>query len=175
MEAAMPARAKLACALWSALAVSCLERTPTLGPPVAVLAAQAASPALAAELTTPPLPLPPPSTTAESEAPIGPKPRSAPARPQARRSSKASVVGVLNVNRATEAELRLLPGIGKTRAATIVERRRQRPFASLDELARIRGLKSIVRRLRAHLALSGDSTLRPAPAPPKEKPRGSSD
>jgi competence protein ComEA len=172
VKAAMPARANLVCALWSALAVSCSKGPPTLGPPAAALAAHA-SPVHAAELATPPLP-PPPVASAESEAPIGPRPRPAHARPQARRNSKAPVVGVLNVNRATEAELRLLPGIGKTRAATIVERRRQRPFASLDEVARIRGLKSIVRRLRAHLALSGDSTLRPAPVPPKEKPRGPS-
>ena len=84
-----------------------------------------------------------------------------------RRPPKVPMIGVLNVNRATEAELRLLPGIGKGRAAAIVARRAKRPFASLNEVARIRGLKSIVRRLRPHLALDGETTLRPRPAPGK--------
>jgi competence protein ComEA len=79
------------------------------------------------------------------------------------RPGKPRVIGVLNVNRASEAELRLLPGIGKGRAALIVERRGKHAFASLDELARMRGMRKLVQKLRAHLAVSGDSTLRPAP------------
>ena len=78
-----------------------------------------------------------------------------------KRHGKPPVEGVLNVNRATEAELQLLPGIGKGRAEAIVERRGKRPFASLDEVAHLRGMKGIVRRLRAHLAVQGDTTLRP--------------
>ena len=77
------------------------------------------------------------------------------------RHGKAKVTGVLNVNRASEAELRLLPGIGKTRAAQIVERRSKRPYASVDEVARMRGMRKLVQRLRAHLTVKGDSTLRP--------------
>ncbi len=72
------------------------------------------------------------------------------------------MVGVVNLNRATESELRLLPGIGKGRAFAIVERRAQRRFASLAEVARIRGMKGIVRKLRDHLVLEGETTLRPA-------------
>jgi competence protein ComEA len=79
-----------------------------------------------------------------------------------RKVGKPKVVGVLNVNRASEAELRLLPGIGKLRAAQIVARRAKRPYASLEDLARLRGLRKLVQRLRAHLTVSGDSTLRPA-------------
>lgn len=74
---------------------------------------------------------------------------------------KVQVVGVLNLNRASEAELQLLPGIGKTRAALIVERRSKRPYASVDEVARLRGMRKIVQRLRAHLSVKGDTTLRP--------------
>jgi competence protein ComEA len=101
-------------------------------------------------------------------APVGPESEaagSAPHRAHQRpvRHGKSKVIGVLNVNRASEAELRLLPGIGKARAALIVERRSKHPFASLDELARIRGMRKLVQKLRAHLAVSGDSTLRPAP------------
>jgi len=102
----------------------------------------------------------------DGEEPVGPKPRAA-RRPKAAKKQKTPVAGQLNLNRATEAELRLLPGIGKGRARAIVERRQQRPFASLEEVARIRGLKAIVRRLRPHLTLAGNTTLRPAPALPK--------
>jgi DNA uptake protein ComE-like DNA-binding protein len=81
-----------------------------------------------------------------------------------RTSKKPAVAGVLNVNRATEAELKLLPGIGRGRAHAIVERREKRPFSSLDELARMKGMKGVVRRLRSHLTVDGETTLRPAGA-----------
>jgi len=43
----------------------------------------------------------------------------------------------LDLNRATEAELELLPRIGPAMARRIVE---ARPFASVDELVRVRGI-----------------------------------
>lgn len=76
---------------------------------------------------------------------------------------KPPLEGVLNVNRASVAELRLLPGIGKGRAKAIVERRAQRPFASVDELARMKGMRGVVAKLRKHLVTEGNTTLRPAP------------
>lgn len=107
-----------------------------------------------------------PAAAAAGQAPPpqGEERREARAEPAARprRPGKARVEGVVNVNRASEAELRLLPGIGKTRAAQIVARREKRPFASLEDLARLRGLRKLVQRLRAHLSVSGDTTLRPA-------------
>lgn len=81
----------------------------------------------------------------------------------AKKHQKPAVEGVLNVNRASVAELRLLPGIGKGRAKAIVERRAQRPFASVDELARMKGLRGVVAKLRKHLVTEGNTTLRPAP------------
>ena len=84
------------------------------------------------------------------------------ARPRAR-PVKAPVAGVVNVNRASEAELRLLPGIGRGRAHAIVERRSKRPFSSLEELARMKGMKGVVQKLRPHLVVQGDTTLRPLP------------
>src|SRR5712691_10763845 len=83
-----------------------------------------------------------------------------------KRPGKPPMAGVVNINRASEAELRLLPGIGKKRAQVIVERRDKRPFGSLDELARIKGMKGLVRKLKSHLAVSGDTTLRPAGVDP---------
>ena len=76
---------------------------------------------------------------------------------------KGAVIGIVNVNRASEAELRLLPGIGRGRARAIIARRAQRPFTSIEELARMKGMKGIVRKLRTHLTVQGDTTLRPAP------------
>jgi DNA uptake protein ComE-like DNA-binding protein len=75
---------------------------------------------------------------------------------------KAKMTGVLNINRATEAELRLLPGVGRGRAHAIVERRTKRPFSSIDELARMKRMKTVVQKNRARLSIEGETTLRPA-------------
>ena len=78
-----------------------------------------------------------------------------------RASAKPAMTGVLNINRATEAELRLLPGIGKKRAEMIVAHREKKPFASVDELGRLKGMRKLVHKLRPNLAVEGDTTLRP--------------
>ena len=78
-----------------------------------------------------------------------------------KKPAKPAMTGVLNVNRATEAELRLLPGIGKRRAQLIVERRDKKPFKTVDEVGRIKGMRALVQRLRARLVVEGDTTLRP--------------
>ena len=83
------------------------------------------------------------------------------ATPQRKKSGKPPMAGVLNLNRATEAELQLLPGIGKRRAQLVVERRAKKPFASVDEVGRIKGMRALVHRLRSHLVVEGDTTLRP--------------
>ncbi len=98
---------------------------------------------------------------AAAEPPSAPEPAAA-ARAVGKKPGKPPMDGVVNVNRASEAELRLLPGIGKKRAQLIIERRDKRPFASLDELARMKGMKNLVRKLHAHLAVQGDTTLHPA-------------
>jgi competence protein ComEA len=91
----------------------------------------------------------------------GRKPPAGPAAKPRTKNAKQPMTGVLNVNRATEAELRLLPGIGKRRAQLIVERREKKPFASLDEVGRIQGMRALVQRLRSRLTVQGDTTLRP--------------
>ena len=105
----------------------------------------------AAEPSAPP-PGPPPAGESQSP-PQAEKPH--------KKKGKPPMSGVLNVNRASEAELRLLPGIGKKRAELIVERRDKKPFASLDELGRMKGMRNLVHKLRAQLAVQGDTTLRP--------------
>ena len=131
-------------------------------------------------------PAPPATGTATAEAPapeesvaksIPKRPRQRPAtgEPTARKGSgkkpgKAKVTGALNVNRATEAELRLLPGIGKGRAHAIVERRPKAGYRSVEEVGRIKGLRKLVQKLRAHLTTEGPSTLRPAQPEPERGP-----
>lgn len=83
-------------------------------------------------------------------------------REREKKPPKAKMTGVLNINRASEAELRLLPGIGRGRAHAIVERRTKRPFSSIDELARMKRMKTIVQKNRAHLSVEGETSLRPA-------------
>jgi len=100
---------------------------------------------------------------------------------QPARASKA-VDGVVNINTAEVGVLGLLPGIGPAKAAQIVVYRRRHPFRTVDELVRIKGIgRKMVRRLRAHLAVSGPTTatgavapsaaaLPPPPAPPPRPP-----
>ncbi|MES1210627.1 MAG: helix-hairpin-helix domain-containing protein [Pseudomonadota bacterium] len=69
------------------------------------------------------------------------------------------VDGVVNLNTAPAAVLGLLPGVGPAKAEAIVGYRTRRPFRTVDELVRIKGIgRKMVRRLRPHLAVSGPTT-----------------
>src|SRR5262245_60209130 len=82
------------------------------------------------------------------------------------RAAKA-VDGVININTAEVGVLGLLPGIGPAKAAQIVVYRKRRPFRTVDELVRIRGIgRKMVRQLRAHLAVAGPTTATGNRAPP---------
>lgn len=63
----------------------------------------------------------------------------------------------LDINRATAAELELLPRIGPKLAQRILEDRRARgPFRSVDELDRVPGIgPRTIESLRAHLMVAG--------------------
>lgn len=99
---------------------------PSPAPPTVVATESVAQPATAepvpapAAEVAPPLPAPPP-------APSAPPP--------------AIVNGKVNINRATAAELELLPHIGPAMAKRIVEHRTLHgPFRSLMDLDRVRGI-----------------------------------
>jgi competence protein ComEA len=90
--------------------------------------------------------------------------------------------GVVNLNTATPELLELLPGVGPAKVRDILLYRRRRPFRTIDELVRIKGIgRKMVRRLREHLAVSGPTTahavrrtleLEPPPsAPPPPQAR----
>ena len=69
------------------------------------------------------------------------------------------VDGVVNLNTAPAAVLALLPGVGPAKAEAIVGYRSRRPFRTVDELVRIKGIgRKMVRRLRPHLAIAGPTT-----------------
>jgi competence protein ComEA len=94
-----------------------------------------------------------------------------------------AVDGVVNLNTAPVEVLALLPGIGPAKAGEIVRYRKRRPFRTVDELVRIKGIgRKMVRRLRAHLAVAGPTTASaaiaragpppsPAAPPPLSAPR----
>ena len=95
-----------------------------------------------------------------------------------------AVDGVVNLNTAPVEVLGLLPGVGPAKAAEIVAYRKKRPFRTVDELVRIKGIgRKMVRRLRVHLAIAGPTTAAgviggrnepvapPAPRPPLPPPR----
>jgi competence protein ComEA len=68
--------------------------------------------------------------------------------------------GVVNLNQADEEVLELLPGIGPSRAAAILEYRKSRPFKRAEELSRIKGIgRKTMAKLRPYLAVSGQTTL----------------
>jgi competence ComEA-like helix-hairpin-helix protein len=99
------------------------------------------------------------------------------------RAETAQLEGVVNLNTASPEELRLIPGVGPARIRNILAYRRNHPFRTIEELARIKGIgRKTVRRWRQHLAVSGPSTAQrvvrpepsfvgpPLPPPPTPEP-----
>jgi len=79
------------------------------------------------------------------------RPEPAPPTPRSptRRARQAPPAEPLDVNRATEPELARLPGVGPALAARIVA---ARPFADVDELSRVKGVRrATLERLRPHV------------------------
>ena len=80
---------------------------------------------------------------------------------QAPGETASSNPGVVNINTATVQQLSLLPGIGPTRAEAIIAARQRRPFRTVQELTRVRGIgRSTFRKLQPYIRVNGDTTLR---------------
>lgn len=70
-------------------------------------------------------------------------------------SKKEPLTGPIDVNHATAAELRRLPGIGPTLSQRIIQTREQQPFRSVEDLRRVRGIGvKTLERLRPHVVVS---------------------
>lgn len=94
------------------------------------------------------------------------------------RAAGKAVEGAVNLNTAPPEVLALLPGIGPSKAQSILAYRKRHPFRTVDELVRIKGIgRKMVRHLRPHLAVGGPTTATatvapaaPAPPPPPPSP-----
>jgi competence protein ComEA len=70
---------------------------------------------------------------------------------------RTTPTGPINVNRATQDELRQLPGIGPVLSQRILEARRARPFAKVDDLRRVTGIgPKTLEKLRPHVTVGDD-------------------
>jgi competence protein ComEA len=64
----------------------------------------------------------------------------------------------INVNRASAAELQLLPWVGKATAERIIEERQKAPFKSVEDLRRVSGIGlQKIKVLRPYVALQGEA------------------
>ena len=69
--------------------------------------------------------------------------------------------GQLNPNAATSEQLELLPGIGPTTAARILEYVKKHPIRQLGQLMRVKGIgRKTYDKIRPYLILEGETTLR---------------
>ncbi len=70
-------------------------------------------------------------------------------------SKKEPLTQLIDVNHATAAELRRLPGIGSTLSQRIIETRERRPFRSVEDLRRVKGIGvKTLERLRPHVVVA---------------------
>ncbi|MFH1131796.1 MAG: helix-hairpin-helix domain-containing protein [Pseudomonadota bacterium] len=77
---------------------------------------------------------------------------------------KQKVEGVVNINSATAAQIVLLPGIGPSKAQSIVDHREKRKFSATYEIIRVRGIgRKTFYKLRPYLTVSGPTTLTSKP------------
>jgi competence protein ComEA len=68
--------------------------------------------------------------------------------------------GEINLNTASVEQLRLLPGVGVSRAKAIMAERMRRPFRRPWEITRVRGLgRAFFKKLEKHLRVDGETTL----------------
>jgi len=68
----------------------------------------------------------------------------------------AEAASKVDVNSASADELASLPGIGASKAAAIIAEREKKPFASVDDLERVRGIgERTVEDLRGKVSVGG--------------------
>ncbi len=76
------------------------------------------------------------------------------------RADNRAPEGVVNINTASASQLQLLPGIGPSKARAIIEWRNRHPFASPQELLKVKGIgKKLFSRISGMVVVKGDTTL----------------
>lgn len=85
------------------------------------------------------------------------------AEPCEQATASAAEAALIDLNRASAAELTRLPGIGQKRAEAIVAfRESQGGFQSVTQLLRIKGIgRAMLRKLRLLVTISNDANLTP--------------
>ena len=74
--------------------------------------------------------------------------------------AKKTYTGSININTATVSDLAKLPGIGESKAKSIVSYRKLKPFQSKDELMLVKGIgEKLFLQLEKHISLKGSHTL----------------
>lgn len=77
------------------------------------------------------------------------------------KSGGIGLVGVVNVNTATQSELELLPGIGPTKSKAIVAYRTKKPYKDPRHLLRVKGIgRKTLHRILPFLVVKGATTIK---------------
>lgn len=78
-------------------------------------------------------------------------------------SLSASVWAAVDLNKATQAELESVKGIGPKKAQAIIEYRSKTPFKSVDDLDNVKGFgKKSVDKIRGEISVGGSAAPVPA-------------
>lgn len=80
-------------------------------------------------------------------------------------SPSAASAGLVDLNTATAAQLETLPGIGKATAQNILQyREKNGPFASVDDLQKVKGIgPKLMEKIRPLVTVGGSTSARPTP------------
>lgn len=78
---------------------------------------------------------------------------------QAKRGSQ--LVGVVNVNSATAEELAMVPGIGPSKAQSIISFRETEKFSSVEDLTKVKGIgDKMLAKIQAYVTVDGPTTAK---------------
>ena len=74
--------------------------------------------------------------------------------------NQVEISGMVNINTAPEAKLRMLPGIGQKKARAIIAHRTQKPFMQITDLMQIKGFnQKLFNRIKPFISTAGDTSI----------------